>query len=353
MVGVNRRLRTVVWGAVPVVALAALVSLDHVPGTDHSLTVPYVAEGPGPSFDTLGEVDGQEVIELGGVEEEDTGGQLNMTTVAVRSQLTLAQALGRWLFSDDTLVPAEQVFPSDMTREEIDRSNQVAFSSSEAAATTAALTHLNRPLVVEVAGVLDDTSASGVVEEGDRLLAVDGRKVERPGAVRDAVLEHKPGDEVTLKLSRGGEEREEKVTLGESPEDPERPLLGVLMGAASADGIEVDYNLQDIGGPSAGMIFSLAVIDKLTPGALTGGHFVAGTGTIDEDGSVGEIGGIEHKVRAARDLGAELFLAPAGNCSALAGQDTGDMTVAKVSNLDDAIDTMDDFAAGREVTTCE
>ena len=115
----------------------------------------------------------------------------------------------------------------------------------------------------------------------------------------------------------------------------------------------MNYNLNDIGGPSAGMMFSLAVIDKLTPGALNGGKFVAGTGTINEDGEVGPIGGIVHKVHAAQEAGAELFLAPADNCAEAVSRDTGDMVVAKVHTLDDAIEAMQNFAEGNAVETCE
>ena len=116
--------------------------------------------------------------------------------------------------------------------------------------------------------------------------------------------------------------------------------------------MNVTYNLQDVGGPSAGMMFSLAVIDKLTEDDLTEGHFVAGTGTISEDGTVGPIGGIEHKVEASQEAGAELFLAPAANCEAATSRDHGDMVIASVETLDDAIHAIEDFASGAEVKTC-
>ena len=130
-------------------------------------------------------------------------------------------------------------------------------------------------------------------------------------------------------------------------------MLGILMDSEPADGLKVHYNLNDIGGPSAGMMFSLAVIDKLTPGELNGGKFVAGTGTINDDGEVGPIGGITHKIRGSRDEGAELFLAPKGNCDAVKQADAGDMTVAAVSTLQEAVDAMEAFAAGRDVPTCD
>lgn len=348
----NRRLRTLAWGAVPVLAMTALVSMDHIPGTDISLTVPYAAEGPGPMFDTLGQVEGAPVVEIDGTEVDDTSGELRMTTVSVRSGMTLAQALSRWLTTDDTLVPIEQVFPPDLTPEQVEQANKAAFSSSEAAATVAAMNYLGRPVEVVAAEIIEDSAAIGRLEAGDVITAVDGQGVDKPGQVQEIVRSKQPGEQVTLTLQRGGAELEKTIELGANPQDEKLAMLGVYMNSQPVDGVEVSYNLQDIGGPSAGMIFSLAVIDKLSPGELNAGRTVAGTGTIAEDGTVGPIGGIEHKVRAAAEDGVELFLAPAANCGeALQGQ-RGDIVVAQVSTLDDAITAMADFDAGRDVVTC-
>ncbi|KQB84108.1 YlbL family protein [Corynebacterium oculi] len=349
----NRRIRTIAWGALPVVALTALVSADHIPGTNIALTVPYAAEGTGPSIDTLGEVDGTEVVQVAGADTYPTAGQLNMTTVSVRSNMTLAQATARWLFTDDTLVPIEQIFPPGATQDQVQESNQAAFTASEASATVAALKHLGLPLQVTVAGVVEDTPASGQMEEGDVIVAVDDTPVDQPSQVRDLIGRRAPGEEVAVTVRRGEEQRRLSLILGEDPQEAGRPRLGVLMGSESATGVSVEYNLSDIGGPSAGMIFSLAVVDKLSEGDLTGGKFVAGTGTIAEDGTVGPIGGIKHKVRAASGMGAELFLSPSANCQEALSGNTGNTVIASVDTLDDAIAAMSDFAAGREVRTCE
>src|SRR5699024_11532657 len=127
-----------------------------------------------------------------------------------------------------------------------------------------------------------------------------------PAEVQEIIRAKSPGDAVTLTLENDGKKREETVTLGEHPHDSEIPLLGVTMSSAPRDGMNVTYNLQDVGGPSAGMMFSFAVIDKLTEDDLTEGHFVAGTGTIAADGTVGPIGDIGHKVEASQEAGAEL-----------------------------------------------
>lgn len=348
----NRRIKTLTWGAIPLVALASLVSIDHIPGTDISLTVPYAAEGPGPTFNTLGEVDGVEVVEITGADTDEVEGNLNMTTVSVRTGMTLSQALSRWLFTDDTIVPIEQIFPPGQSLEEVQQSNSMAFTASEAAATISAMNFLNLPVEIEVVEVVEDSAASSSFEPGDTLTAVNDTPVTTPGEVQEMIRNMAPGDEVTITYLRGGEESSETVTLGAHPQDPEVPLLGISMTSVPTSGTEVSYNLEDIGGPSAGLMFSLAVVDKLSDGPLNGGKFVAGSGTISEDGSVGPIGGIAHKVRAAREAGAEVFLSPTNNCAEALSADRGDMTILKVDTLEHAIEQMDAFSTGGDFEAC-
>ncbi|APT93064.1 signal protein PDZ [Corynebacterium phocae] len=354
----NPRLRTLTWGALPLVVLTAAATLDHIPGTNISLTVPYAAEGPGPTVDTLGMADGVEVVEISAQDEagitiDDPAGQLNMTTVAVRTNMTLVQALGRWIGSGDTLVPIEAIFPKGHSEEEVQEANQIAFSQSESAATLVAMDYLQLPVHVEVAGVAEDSAAAGTLEQDDILLALDGKKITQPQQAQEVIQAKKPGDKLQVTVERAGKELHKTVTLKEHPETKGQALLGILMITVPDNGLEVNYNLEDIGGPSAGMMFTLAVIDKLSPGDLTGGHFVAGTGTIEPDGTVGAIGGIVHKVRAAKDAGAELFLAPADNCAEAVSRSTGDMVVARVEDIEDATQALEDFAAGRPVVACE
>lgn len=340
-------------GAIPVVLTGALLSIDHIPGTDIALTVPYAAEGPGPTVDTLGEVDGTQVVDVHAPHTYATTGQLNMTTVSVRTRMTMAQALGRWLLTDDTIVPIDTVIPQGQTDEQINELNQQAFTQSESAATVAAMDYLDIPVKIVVAQVLENSAAAGAIEAEDVITAIDGEEVSEPGQVQERIQGKKPGDAITLSVLRKGKPLHKEIVLGENPHAKGQALLGVSMTSEPKEDISVEYNLQDVGGPSAGMMFTLAVIDKLTEENLTGGAFVAGTGTIEEDGEVGPIGGIMHKVQAAKDAGAELFLAPADNCAEAVRRDTGDMVVAKVSTLEDAIEAMDAFAAGGEVETCK
>jgi PDZ domain-containing protein len=366
--GGRRRVRTIAVGALPVVVIVALLGMTSIPGTDINLTVPFAAEGEGPTFNTLGDVDGTPVVDITGVDDDEldeTSGNLNMTTVAVRTKMTLPQMMGRWLASDDTVVPLETVIPANSNAEEVARQNAAAFASSESNATVAAMNHLGRPLETMVYDVSEGAPADGTVKINDVITSVDGTDVTVPGDVSDAIGDKSPGDEVTLGIDRGGKTETETVTLGEMPDelagDEEaeaatggngKAFLGVTMVAQPADGIRVEYNLKDIGGPSAGLMFSLAVVDKLSPGELSGGEFVAGTGTIASDGTVGPIGGITHKISAAKNAGASVFLVPAGNCSEASSADSGDMTLLEVDTLDGAVDALTAHNRGEDVETC-
>lgn len=352
MTNVKRRLSTLAVGAIPVVALAALASTNQIPGTNINTAVPFAAQAPGPMFNTLGTVDSTPVVEISGAQTFPTSGELNMTTVSVYTNMSFFQALNRRIFHGDDLIPIEYIFPSHMTQEETNRSNQLAFTASEANATVAALRHLGRPLAVEVGDVLPDTPAHEVLKPHDLIVAVDGKPVDRPSQVRAVVLEHLPGQRIGLSIQRDGQLHHLAVELDHQPDDPDKPLLGVLMSSKSADGINVGYHLNEIGGPSAGMMFSLAVLDKLTPEDLTGGHRIAGTGTIDEEGKVGPIGGIKHKVEAAKGQQIELFLAPEENCAEALSAKPKNMAVAKVNTLDDALGVLQAYNAGQPFPTC-
>lgn len=342
----------VFWGVVPVALVAGLTFVDHIPGTSIDLTVPYAAEGPGPTFNTLGEVEGLPVIQIEGADVDEVSGNLDMTTVSVRTGMTAGQYVIRSIFTDDTMVPIEHVIPADMSEEEMVELNKQAFLNSESAATVAAMRYLDKPTRVVVFELMDGAAAEGTLEAGDTITRIDGEEVGEPKQVQELIAKHAPGDEVDISFTRGEEEKQGTVTLGTHPKDDTKPLLGVTMTSEPDGDIKVNYNLNDIGGPSAGMMFSLAVIDKLSPGKLNGGKFVAGTGTIAEDGEVGPIGGIQHKIEGAKKSGAELFLAPAENCEEANKADAGDMVVAKVDTLDDAVKAMEDFSAGRDVKTC-
>ena len=181
--------------------------MDHIPGTDIRLTVPYAAEGPGPTFDTLGEVDGEPVVDVEGAQTQDTGGQLNMTTVSVRTNMTLGQALGRWIATDDTIVPVEQILPPDLDEDQVREYNQQAFVASEASATVAAMHYLGRPTTVVVHDVVDGAASADILQPGDRITAIAGRDVSTPNEVQDIVRAKQPGETIEVTVERGDSER--------------------------------------------------------------------------------------------------------------------------------------------------
>ncbi len=342
-VNVKRRTMTLVVGATPILALAAALSSP-------ALSVPFAAEGPGPLFDVLGDIDGEEAVSVTGGDPDPSEGKLEMTTVAVAHRLSLAQVMGMWASPEKRVVPIEAVFPPGVSQDEVKERNALMFTDSEANATASALRELGLPIEVTVALVTEEGAAAGVLEEGDVLRAIDGEPVDRPETLQSTVAAHAPGDSVALDVVRDDEPMTLDVELGEHPDDSDRAFLGIGMAAQPAGDVDVEYNVSGVGGPSAGLMLSLGVVDKLSPGDLTQGRHIAGTGTIDGVGVVGPIGGITHKIAAARDAGADMFLVPRDNCSEALTAEAGDMKLVSVGDLDAAIDALEDPNAA---PTCE
>ncbi|KAF0846406.1 PDZ domain-containing protein [Nocardia caishijiensis] len=343
VVRVNRRILTLIVALVPVLVLGVVGSV---------VTVPFVALGPGPTFDTLGQVDGKQVVDVTGAPLDPTTGQLNMTTVSVRDELNLFEAFGFWVSGEHGLVPRAEVYPPGVSREEVDKSNQQDFKDSESNAEVAALHHLNLPTVVLVRGVVEEGPAKDILTADDQLISIDGKPINAPQEVIDLVGTKRPGDVITVVYRRGDAEQTTPITLAARPDDNDKGYLGIGLGEGGRPPLKVEFNLADIGGPSAGLMFSLALIDKLSPGELNGGRFVAGTGTIDQEGKVGPIGGIQYKMIAAREAGAETFLVPAANCNEAAQRIPEGLRLVKVDTLDTAITALSDIEAGREPVSC-
>ena len=315
-----------------------------------TLPVPLVALGPGPTYNTLGAVDGKQVVAVDGLPTYPTSGHLNMTTVSVTDRLTLFAALGFWGAADHQVVPRDTVFPPDKSDAQVQQQNSDDFAASEANAEVAALMDLRLPTRAVVADLTPDSPATGRLQKGDELVVVAGTPVSTPQAVADAMSGTKPGQSVQITYRRDGKEGVATVVLGSSPDRPQG-LLGVRPGIEPQGG-DITISLGDIGGPSAGLMFTLAVIDKLTPGELTGGRFVAGTGTIDNTGAVGAIGGIPFKMMAARAAGATTFLVPAKNCTEAAANAPDGLQLVRVATLADALTALDALRADRPVTSC-
>lgn len=336
----NRRTWTVASAAMLALALGVLGA---------TLPVPMVALGPGPTYDTLGEIEGDPVVMVEGQPSYPTSGQLNMTTVSVTDRLTMFAALGFWAASDSQVVPREPIFPSDMSLDEIQQQNTAQFSSSEANAEAAALAELHIPATVVVSALVPDTPAAAVLQPGDELLAVAQQPMDSAREVSDVLTTTRPGDVVAVRFRRGAEVQEQDIALVARP-DGAQGLLGVVLGGVLRDG-DIRISLGGVGGPSAGLMFSLAVVDKLTPGELTGGRFVAGTGAIDAGGTVTPINGIPFKMRRAHDEGATVFLVPDANCAEAAETNPG-LQLIRVNALHDAVLALEALNAGQPVPSC-
>jgi PDZ domain-containing protein len=275
-----------------------------------------------------------------------------MTTVAVTSQVTLFGAIAMWVTGSHEVVPREQVYPSGQTSQQVDAENTRQFSQSEDDAQTAALRYLGYPSAVQVGDVTTPGPSATLLKPGDRLLAVGGRAVTTPQDVVDAVGGVPPNTPVPVRIQRGAQTVDVTVTTAARPGDPTKGYLGITAASQVVSPATITIGLADVGGPSAGLIFATAIVDKLTPGELTGGKEVAGTGTIDADGRVGPIGGIRFKMDAARADGATAFLVPAGNCSEAVRTAPSGLVLARVSDLREGVAAVQDLAAGRTPPTC-
>jgi PDZ domain-containing protein len=319
-----------------------------------TVRVPFVALGPGPTFDVLRPEGGQPVIATTGLPSYPTGGDLRMTTVSISDGLTLFDAMGRWAAGDSQVLPRETVYPPGQSDQQVDAANSRQFSASEESAKIAGLTYLGVPLTVQVSAVSPGSPAAAAgLREGDRLLAVDGRPVPNPDTLVKTVSALPPGSPVSLRVGRGPQELVVGLRTVPRPEDPRASLIGLTPAVARADLDRVRISLQGVGGPSAGLVFSLGLVDTATPGPLVPpGTVVAGTGTIDSEGEVGPIGGIPFKLRAAHDVGARLFLVPSANCAEAVDGPPDGMVLARTTSLASAVASVQAFTSGRPVETC-
>jgi len=339
-----RRGWTVLVGAVVLLALS--IGLSYLP-------VPYVVLGPGPTLDTLGKSDGKEIITISGRDVSTSKGHLNLTTVSVRDRIDLASALRFWIDGDTAVVPRELVYPPDQTDKQVEAENEQAFKASQPSAETAALRELGFPVQVTVAELAKGSPSAGKLAKGDVLTKVDGKPVTSRSTLIQRIMERKIGDEVTVEYTRAGKPGSVKIkTAGAGNGEQRRPVIGVSVEQQQPHPFTVSFDLDRIGGPSAGLMFALAIIDKLDPKDLTGGVFIAGTGEIDDDGNVGAIGGIPQKMIAAKAAGAKAFLTPDGNCAEAVKTAPDGLRLVRVKTLDDALTSLETLRAGGAPPAC-
>jgi PDZ domain-containing protein len=317
---------------------------------------PYVVERPGPVYDTLGQVEnaaGDQVtlIEIPDETTYPTSGRLDLLTVYLNgtrenplSWLDVAQA---WFDPSRAVLPLDAVYPEGQTEDEADEESALQMNTSQQDAVAAALTELDVEFdsILTIAGVIEGAPAEGVLEEGDEILTAAGRAITDVDGLKAELVGAGVGAPVQLGIRRDGEDRTVTVTPVASESDGS-PVIGVFAASTYDFPIDVRIQLDNVGGPSAGMMFALGIYDKLTPGELTGGEHIAGTGTIGGSGEVGAIGGIVQKMYGAQAAGAEWFLAPAANCAEVVGRIPSGLEVFSVETLDEAIETVESIASG-------
>lgn len=300
--------------------------------------LPYYAFRPGSVRDT------RPLIEIEGAETYVPEGSISYTTVALREVTLFGLIYGWW--HDDIAIVEEDVVQVTDDPDEQRQINLAAMATSKEAATYVALAELGYEVPASATGnvVLDVEAgmpADGVLQFGDVIVAIDGERIDAVEDLSQMMEGKAPGDTVTVIVQdpTTGEEREETMELAPAADDADRGIMGILVepyGLEFDFPVDVEVETGDVGGPSAGLAFTLAIIDELTEGELTGDNPVAVTGEIRLDGTVRPVGGVEQKAAAAREAGAELFLVPTGEGEA-ARTRAGDMEVVEVATLDEAL----------------
>ncbi|MEU1801944.1 PDZ domain-containing protein [Streptomyces sp. NPDC019937] len=343
--------------------LASLLMLIALLCAGVLIPVPYAEMSPGPTYNTLGEHNGECVLQISGHKGcETTGGHLNMTTVRVTGseyRMNLVEAVYGWLSHDNVVVPHDTLYPDDKTPDEVNQQNAEEFSQSQESAKVAALKALHKKVSsqVIVGAVVKGSPSQGTLHAGDVIKSVDGTAVRQPDDVAKLVTKHKPGEKVTFSIvpakvaaaaeKSGKRPTEEKRITITTKKAGGRAIVGIQAGIDYTFPFKIDIKLADVGGPSAGLMFALGIVDRVSKeGDLTGGKFIAGTGTIDDKGVVGPIGGIEMKTIGAREAGAQFFLTPKENCAAAAMDVPDGLRLVKVHTIDDALKALKRIRSG-------
>jgi PDZ domain-containing protein len=319
----RRRGVTVILGAL----LTALLAVGVM-----AAPLPYVVLKPGPTVNTLGSSDGTEVIQVTNAKTTQSAGQLRLTTVNVQSQVELVWAISSWFSKKDAVVPRALIYPPGQTEKQVEQQNAQEWHQSQDSAVTVALTKLGYPVQTFVKTVTAGGAAVGKLQPGDVLTTIDDARVTSPTTLTDAVRAKPAGTTFTVGFNRGSQAMTAKITTKTIGSD-KTPRLGIEIDTKQNAPFKVTIDLDKIGGPSAGLMFTLGIMDKLEPEDLTGGKIIAGTGTIDDDGNVGPIGGIPQKLVGAK--------------SAVSG-----LPMAEVATVDDALTALKTFTSGGTPKPC-
>jgi PDZ domain-containing protein len=339
----RRRGVTVIVGAL----ITALLAIGVM-----AAPLPYVVLKPGPTVNTLGSDNGKEVIQVTKNAATSTSkGQLRLTTVGVQPSVELVWAIRGWFSRDEAVVPRALIYPPDQSEKQVEKQNQQEFTESQASAVTVALRELGYPIQTYVKTVTAAGPSVGKLEVNDVLTSVDGTAVTSPTVLTTLIRAKPAGTTLTIGYTRAGKAGTVPIT-SKADKSGDPPLIGVGIDKKQANPFGVKIDLDKIGGPSAGLMFTLGIIDKLRPADLTGGKIIAGTGTIDDDGNVGPIGGIPQKLVGAKEAGAQVFLVPKDNCAEALKNAVKGLPMAQVATVDDALTAVQTFTSGGTPKPC-
>jgi Lon-like protease len=311
--------------------------------------LPYYSIQPGPAREV------EPLIDVQGHERFPSTGKLIMTTVSWY-QVTPLQALFAWIDPAQSVVPDEDIYPPGESKSSEHQRAISQMDTSKILATSVVLEELAGYPKEHGVGALIEATTEGCpayqrLFAGDLVREIDGTRI-NSSIQADRVIEHVPVDDpVSFTVQAAGQTHEIRLTRTHCVQDVKRPLIGISM--VEPFPFRVEIASGDIGGPSAGLMFALGLYDTLTPGDLTGGRTIAGTGEIFPNGRVGPIGGIKDKVVAAERVGASVFLVPADNMAELDGVDTGDMRLISVRSFDQALQALEDLGGTLNATPGE
>jgi len=351
---VQQRSKTVGW---LMLAFTAIITLGLA-----TLPAPYVIDNPGPTYDTLGVVSTAEgdfeLISISGSPVFDTTGELRLTTVTrsgnPESLPGWMDVLAGWFDPTRTVIPVDSAYPPGVSFEQNREAARLEMQTSQQESVAAALSYVGIPFTssLTVSTALAGGPSEGVLLAGDVIVSADGQNISTVTQLRDVISNSGVMKPLAMVIEREGRTVELEVRPRMS-EGPQRvPMIGILVGGHYQFPLQVDIALENVGGPSAGVMFALGVVDKLTPSSVTGGLVVAGTGTISAAGDVGSIGGVRHKMYGAKKDGASVFLAPLGNCGDIVGYEPDGLLVIPVATLEQAVEALETVRNGGTPPRC-
>ena len=355
----RRRLRRAVVAGSFILVVALIAAVFLVP-------VNAVIEAPGPTWNVLdnGSSSDQDVLKVSGTETYPTEGALRMTTVSVSGcpgyPVTTADLIAAWISADKRIVDRDEVCPQDQSAEQVEETGKAQMTASQDSAVIAALVETGKAGAMHLTVTeVTEQQTSTEIQAGDVLETITPEGGQTTtltsfSQLRELMTTIPEGTRVTLGVRRGEQKASAALTTIAPQEGTTGSLLGLSLKISVDSPVEATFGLSDVGGPSAGMMFALGVVDEITPGSLTGGKDISGTGTIDMTGQVGPIGGIQQKMAGARESGSTFFLAPASNCNEVTGHEPKGMQVFAVNTLHEAVAATEAIASGNTsgLATC-